>query len=302
VKKTMTVVITGANGFVGSWLVKFFVAQGNSVIGLTRPHSNDFRLHGVKEASIIAIDPSEWPALIRDLAPETLLLGDWAGVAGHEANSKLQRENSNRWSELAHAAAESRVRTVFAFGSQAELGQDLNGVTETTEHNPLTEYGKAKSHAYFSIRSALSDSSTRLIWGRIFAVFGPLDNENWLIPSVIRSLKSGLQFNTTLGEQIWNFLYIEDLCRAVHSTLQHENFQGTLNLASPQTIQIRTLLEYIQTSLGKEGLINFGGLPYSANQIMVVNPNTSLLTSMGWSPQFTIEEAIQRLLVEDFFS
>jgi nucleoside-diphosphate-sugar epimerase len=188
---------------------------------------------------------------------------------------------------------------VIAFGSQAELGNDLRGVTEATVHNPHTQYGFAKSFAFSTLQNVLHDSKTRFIWGRIFTVFGPLDNQNWLIPSAIKSIRDGRRFKTTQGIQLWNFLFVHDLCDGVYRAFQKNDFVGVLNLASPRSVQIRTVLEYIQHELGASGMIDFGAVSYSPDQIMEVTPDTSLLSSLGWTQRFEIFQALSITLASE---
>jgi UDP-glucose 4-epimerase len=288
----MSILVTGANGFVGSWLVKFFLANGHPVTALVRPESDVFRLNEAVGVEIVRLPSVNWPSFIHKASPNALILADWSGVATKQANSDLQMDNVSRWSELANAARRSGVKVVIAFGSQAELGHELKGVTEATPHDPQTQYGLAKSLAFFALQDILNDSKTRFIWGRIFTVFGPLDNENWLIPSAIRNIRAASRFKTTEGIQLWNFLFIQDLCQGVYRAFQKDEFVGVLNLASPRSIQVRTVLEYIQHELGASDMIDFGAVAYSPNQIMEVTPDTTLLSSLGWIQSYDIFQAL----------
>lgn len=289
----MSILITGANGFVGSWLVKSFLENGHRVTALVRPDSDVFRLNDAVGVKIVRLAPVDWPSFIHKSSPYALILADWSGVATKQANSDSQMDNVSRWSDLATAARKSGVEVVIAFGSQAELGNELRGVTEATAHNPHTQYGIAKSFAFSTLQNVLNDSKTRFIWGRIFSVFGPLDNQNWLIPSAIKSIRDGRRFKTTEGTQLWNFLFIHDLCDGVYRAFQRDDFVGVLNLASPESVQIRTVLEYIQHELGASGVIDFGAVSYSPDQIMEVSPDTSLLSSLGWTQSFEIFQALK---------
>lgn len=288
----MHIVVTGANGFVGSWISQYFAGQGYKVAGLVRPDSNASRLKGDSNLSVLHMDPRDWGHYIEVTSPKILILADWAGVAGSEADSNTQMDNLIRWQSLAISAQRVGVEKVVAFGSQAEVGCSLTNVDEFSTCNPKTIYGKAKLQAFELLEEIFKHSDTTFIWARIFTVYGPKDNDNWLIPSAIKALASDEVFETTKGEQNWNYLYILDLCVALKCILVNTDRSDIFNIASPKSIQIHEILKMIENQMGKHHLIRYGARPYSVNQIMNVTPNIAKLEQLGWSPFTTLEEGI----------
>lgn len=292
----MRVLVTGGNGFVGSWISKYFAELGYEVTSLVRVDSDISRLTGSTKINVVRLESKDWDNYVESFLPETLILADWAGVSGSEAQSELQMRNVARWKNLANSAHKVGVTKVLAFGSQAEVGLKLLNVTEDSICEPQTIYGKAKLEAFQTLTNIFRGSNTSFVWGRVFTVYGPDDNSNWLIPSVIAALDLDKPFETTEGLQYWNYLYIHDLCSAVETLISKSDFSGVVNIASPDSIQIHALLNVIERQMQKRGLIKYGAKPYSVNQIMNVTPNVSKLLKLGWSPKFDVETGIQRTI------
>ena len=62
------VLITGANGFVGRWATKIYVAFGYSVVGLVRPNRDLSKLVGVDHRIEVA-EESQCPNVISRIKP-----------------------------------------------------------------------------------------------------------------------------------------------------------------------------------------------------------------------------------------
>jgi nucleoside-diphosphate-sugar epimerase len=252
---------------------------------MVRPESDISRLKGIQNIEVLTQPSDLWDLEISRMKPDAIILADWAGVAGKYSDSAQQNSNTDRWVKLAKSAKLSSVKKIIAFGSQAEVGKLLENVLENSPCSPVTEYGRAKHAALHALSKELEGSDSQLIWARIFTVYGPGDNDHWLIPSAIKSLKKEEVFKTTQGAQLWNYLYISDLCEAVSTLLENSTTSGIFNVAHPESISIRSLLTTLGLQMGKLNLINFGALPYAEDQIMRVVPDVSKLLDLGWYPK-----------------
>ena len=295
----MSILVTGANGFVGSWVSNFLSQNGHLIEALVRPTSDTSRIHASKNLKIVKLDSRDWAKYLRDMTPDSVILSDWAGVAAGEAQSELQIENVGRWSEIANAAKSVKTKNFIAFGSQAEIGTNLTDVSENPIFDPLTNYGLAKVRAFETLKDLFEDSNTRFIWARIYTVYGPRDNRNWLIPRAIDAFLSNRCFETTKGEQRWNYLYISDLCRAINAVLINPSISGVVNFANPHSVKIADLLKSIERLMGKQNLLKLGAIPYSANQIMNVSPRIEKLSQIGWAPECDLKSGL-KLTIRSF--
>src|SRR5260370_4087278 len=76
---------------------------------------------------------------------------------------------------------------------------------------PTRLYGAAKVAAFYLTRQLAEQAGLRHAWLRLFSVYGPGDNEAWLIPMLIGEMLAGRRPRTTLGVQIWDWLHVEDV-------------------------------------------------------------------------------------------
>ena len=291
----MRVVITGASGFLGSWIARV-LAETHEVIALLRPDSDPYRLGGIVGLRIVNVDTAEWATFISSEKPEALILADWWGVGNHDRNNERQFENIDRFENLVRAARDSGVGSVIGVGSQAELGPVSNLITEDLPDRPTTKYGEAKVAARIKAQEILKGSATRFVWMRIFSTYGPADADSWLIPQLIDALSSGESMDLTKGEQEWSYLHAFDLARAFKAVIEHQKLSGIVNVGNPNTVVLKDAILGIADQLGVQGLLNFGALPYRSDQVMKLEPACESLTSIGWKPVVTFDTGIKETI------
>jgi len=291
----MKIVVTGASGFLGSWLCRV-LTEYFEVTALVRPTSDLFRLSGINNLQIMPRDTLEWKGFISEAKPDTLILADWWGVGNLDRNDPKQFENVVRMSTLATVARNSGVKTIFGVGSQAELGPISNVISEDLPDNPTTEYGFAKSDARKKLTEILKGSDTRFVWMRIFSTYGPLDTGNWLIPQTVDSLLRGEVMKLTKGEQEWSYLHAFDLAKAFQTVLENSSIEGIVNVGNPNTMNLKEVIIEIAQNLQGQQLLDFGAVDYRPDQVMKLKPLCEKLSQAGWSPQVSFRDGIAQTI------
>jgi UDP-glucose 4-epimerase len=291
----MKIVVTGASGFLGSWICRV-LALKHEVIALVRPTSEVYRLSGIKRIGVTPRETDEWAVFIGQSKPDVLILAGWWGVGNKDRNEERQFENIEAMKELAIAAREAGVKTVLGVGSQAELGTIENTITEDMPDNPTTKYGMAKVQAREALEEIFKDSKTRFAWMRIFSTYGPLDTGAWLIPQTVDSLSRGKAMDLTKGEQEWSYLHAYDLARAFAAVVDNPVATGTVNVGNPQTIILKDAVTKIAQILGAEKLLNFGAVAYREDQVMKLQPACETLISIGWKPIVSFDSGVAQTI------
>ena len=285
------ILVSGASGFLGSWTCRV-LSKSHEVIGLVREDSDTYRLENIQGLTVKKSQPRMWKKLIKDINPDVMLLLHWDGVSNLERNSEGQELNVESFREIVSAAVAANIPKIIGFGSQAELGPVSTQISDHRADNPTTLYGKAKVECRSVGFDLAKNSNTVFIWVRIFSTYGPLDAENWLIPSAILTLNESKKFQTTSGEQEWSFLHAYDFVLAVKTLIENKSQQKVFNLGNTTTNILKGALITIQDLIGKGDLIEFGSIPYRSDQVMRLEPRCEGLVGLGWRPVVPLKNGL----------
>jgi len=294
----MRTLITGATGFLGSYLAERLVRASAKVAVLVRPQSDPWRIRDIlSEMTCIVGDLDHVRRLraeIAAFAPEVVFHLAWAGVGGASRNEPFQVDrNLASTVNLAGLAKEIGCRAFVGLGSQAEYGPCQEAIREETPTHPTTLYGAAKLSAYHLCRVMLAASHVRFAWVRLFSCYGPKDNPEWMLPGLIRTLAEGGRPALTGGEQRWDYIYVADAARAVQLVGECERAEGVLNLGSGQPHVLRSIIEEVRDLMDPSLHLGFGEIPYRPDQVMHLEADISKLRhATNWSPETGLTQGL----------
>ncbi len=291
--------ITGAAGFLGAATVKMALLQGHRVTALVR-NPDATRLRGVcGNVAIEIADLNDSPSIASMLnrtRPDVIIHSAWEGVGGQKREGDVQFENIRTSTALADAAIAAGITKFVGIGSQAEYGRLDRRIIESDLPNPTMAYGAAKLAAYHLIRQKCWSANVDFAWLRLFAVYGPGDNANWLIPSALAAMKSGTGPQLTPGTQRWDYLHIDDAASALVAAAGAKAATGLFNLSSGVSIPVRTIIETLRDHAAPEMPLEFGSIAFGPNQIMhLEGDNSRLKAATGWTPKIDILKGLQML-------
>lgn len=289
------IVIHGGSSFIGKHFIRKLNGQDKSIIILARENSNlkfcenfnSLKIYRYKNSCEELID-KKW-----ELTNPIFYEFSWNGVYGADRNSSEQITiNIPLIISSLKFAKEVKAKHWIGIGSQAEYGNLNKKISETDICKPTTLYGKSKL-----LCSQISDDLCKsygieYTWLRLFSVFGPDDNPNWLIPYLISGMLKNNTINTTKAEQCWDYLYIDDVVNVLFKLMDSKGL-GVVNLGSGKSIQIKCLIEKIKELTNSSSSINIGSIPYRNDQIMFMEADIRKLAHLlEWKPLIEIEEGL----------
>lgn len=294
---TMRIFVTGASGFLGSYLTADLLAQGHEVAALLRPTSSRRRLQEVyHRLHVISGGLEDRDGLrgpLASFAPEAVAHLAWRGVAGADRNNPVQALNVTDAVGLAELAAEVGARVFVGAGSQAEYGPYRRAIREDDVTRPTTLYGMAKLAAGSMAMRLCDERGLRVAWLRIFSTYGPKDADHWIIPSTIRNLRSGQHMALTACEQHWGFLHARDAASAFRLAIVNSTAQGVFNVGSPEAPPLRETIGKLRDLVDPQASLGFGELAYRPDQVMVLAADVSRMLSLGWRPEISLDEGLR---------
>lgn len=299
-KKSLHCFLTGATGFIGSHLVRGLLERGHRVTALIRLNANLDRIADcissidVIEGSLDDLERLK-PVFLRQRFDAVCHLA-WAGVTVEHRNDFEQLTwNVMRSLELWSLLRSSGCATWLSVGSQAEYGLHSGVISEDFAPTPATAYGTAKLALCLLIERLCAMAHLRFAWLRLFSAYGPADDDRHMVPSLVHALLRCERYPLTAGEQIWDFLYIEDVVAALAIALESPAVHGVFNLASGAPGRLRDFMEAVRDQVDPTLPLGIGDLPYRADQIMHLAGDASRFrAASGWSPHFDWKEGIRR--------
>ncbi|GEO11616.1 NAD-dependent epimerase/dehydratase family protein [Segetibacter aerophilus] len=288
------VLISGVSGFLGSYIAERLLRDGNEVIGLKRSTSNLFRCENFVEQVVwINVDETNWKQQVLKLGPDIIIHSAWSGVSADKRVAwKEQLSNLEMVLDLLELGAELKISKFMGLGSQAEYGTFSGKVDESYSANPNTAYGAVKLMASTLAKSFCEASNINWYWLRLFPMFGEKEDQNWLIPSVIKSILDKKSMDLTPGMQKYAYLYVKDFAEYV-AILIGKNLSstaaGVYNISSDRAITLKELIEKIRDRIDASVTLNFGALPYRSYQSMHLEGDMSKFNS-----------TIERIKLTDF--
>lgn len=294
----MKILITGAGGFVGAACVTVARAAGHQPIAVIRPGGNQDRVAG-QGVPILPLDLSDRRALDQAMwqhRPDVIVHAAWSGVSNAARNSKAQITNNIDVAlALVEASAANHVSKFIGIGSQGEYGLLSGKIAETALPIPTSLYGAAKVAVQVLAAQLCADAGMDFAWLRLFSTYGPRDNPNWLIPSLITQMLDGQRPKTTEGRQLWDYLYIDDVAAAILAVAEQSEAAGVFNLGSGRPIPVRQIVEMIRELAAPSLDLVFGEIAYKPDQVWHMEADIERLTRLsGFVPRVDLADGLSR--------
>jgi UDP-glucose 4-epimerase len=284
------VLVFGANGFLGSVVTKKLYESGFDVLPVIRPKADKSRLQELNDIKLLEIEPSRWPELVSEYTPNAIICSQWNGVIKQDRdNVDLQRENIKPILNIGVAAKESGVGSFICFGSQAEAKESSETIKEEFYNSGESAYGNVKASLHNQLASLFEDSNCRLIWARVFSVYGPSDFSESLLMQLFQSQVSGTELKISNPFKLWSYLYEDDFASAIEQILKNPTVSSTINVGGPTLNEIREIV-----ALWFENSIADFADDHRTTTNVGYFPEVAKLKTIGWSPSISLEEGIKR--------
>lgn len=290
------ILITGAAGFIGQHITSRLIASGHEVIALGRTSAGLPK--GARPVTLDLLSP-EAPAALASLKAETLVHAAWVTAHGAFWTSPQNEPWADASVRLAHAFLDAGGKRIVGVGTCVEY--DLTGMElldEATSRlasvvpTPAMPYALAKDRARREIATLSAQADATFAWCRLFHLFGPNENPQRLVPSVILSLLKGEEARATLGTQWRDFMHAADAGHAIAhvSSGLHE---GAINIGSGEPVTIAGLVTKLADMLGGTHLVRLGAVPMRPDDPASVLPRIERLKATGFTPDFDLETGLR---------
>jgi GDP-4-dehydro-6-deoxy-D-mannose reductase len=301
-----TILVTGANGFVGLHLVKELSDNGYTVISTGREASDALEPYVTKHYVIDLTDPEAVKQIDLTEVDGIIHLAGLAAV-GPSFDAPLLYTNANMGMQinLFEAALSQKVFPKVIVVSSASLYDPKAPlpVTETTNVNPNSPYavsklGQEQLGLYYNSRGF------EVVIARPFNHIGPGQNLGFLIPDLAKQI---IEFEKDNSKDVLvgnldakrDYTDVRDICRAYRMLLEKGGAGETYNICSGRALSGNEILALIMTTANQQVETKQDPARMRPSDTPeIYGSNQKLNKDTGWKPFIAIEQTIADVVAD----
>lgn len=294
----MKILLTGATGFIGSHLLQALIEEKHDITILLRESSNTWRINNWLP-KVRKVQESDLRSFFSQSPPETIihLATHYAKTHQPEDVEKMIDGNIKLPTTLLEFASLHKHTAFINIGTCFEYAPSGFAISECSDVQPYNLYASTKLAFEEILKFYATETTLRAITLRLFFPYGEDDNDK-VIPLMIKSILSGKTMTISKGEQYLDFTYVGDIVQACLKSIafissnQYRQYE-LFNIGEGKAKQLKQIATLLNQMSGKE-LIRCEN-PYSKNEIMNMMADISKAKKMlHWVPQTSIETGLEK--------
>jgi UDP-glucose 4-epimerase len=293
----MKILITGANGFIGSKLTEKLLNYNHNIVAIIG-NKTPFKIThpNLEVISYNLID--DFSLLHKKLVKhriDTIIHLAWLGTSGINRNNySFQEQNIRIIEKILLLAKELNIKKFIGAGTIMEFEVQKSIFTDVSP-NLSYIYGSIKLLAHSLSKILANNFGIIHIWPIFTNAFGPGETSPRFINSTLRKIINGEELNFSSGTQNYDFIYIDDLINAIKNLLTEgkNNFSYVIGSGSPKPLKqfINEILDLTQY----KGSFNFGTHPFQGVNLDLQDFDISnLINHTGYTRVYSFKEGISK--------
>lgn len=276
----MRILVTGATGFIGNYVVEELLNRGYEVIATGRSKSKAEQYHWFTMVTFITLNlEDKLDVCFFDFfqRPDSVIHLSWEGLPNYKQLFHFEKELSKQY-QFIKKLVEDGIKNITITGTCFEYGMQEGELSEELDTKPANPYSFAKD----ALRKQLTFLQTivhfELKWIRLFYMYGKGQNANSILSQLQLAIDNKeTTFNMSKGEQLRDYLPVEIVAKNIVSIALQNNTQGIINCCSGTPISIKELInDYLKKNNAQINL-NLGYYPYPDYEPLAFWGNTSKL-------------------------
>ena len=264
------VIITGADGFVGSYTVTYFLEQGCHVLALDMGEKPN-RLAEHPALTYRKCDISDAAALetVAEAGVyDTFIHFAWAGSAGPaRVDYNLQMKNALTTVECLKIAKKLGCKRFVCAGSIMEKEVEAAVHDQGSRPGMGYIYGMGKHIAHCLCKSVAADIGIELVWPMITNAYGAGELSPRFVNTTIRKIIKGEPLQFTAGTQSYDFVYVTDVARAFYLIAKNGKPFCEYMIGSSNARPLKEFIIEMVASLAPDRQPIFGDIPFTGTNM-----------------------------------
>ena len=289
----MKVLLTGASGFVGRYVLDCLLAGGHEVIALTNHARALPQDKAVQWVQADLLDPNQITPLMEKLQPQGLIHLAWYAKHGLFWQAAENFDWCTATARLLHAFHAAGGQKIVVCGTCAEYDWTQGVMTEDgTPTHAASVYGECKDVTRQYLQQYCQQAGLDWVWGRVFFPYGPGEPAMKLIPSVLHALAQSRPVACSHGQQLRDYMHVRDVASALVHLLLHPQAGGVFNIGSGQATRLMDMVNICTRAFESPSPVQFGAITVSADEPPVIVADTHKLQASGWQPAVPLQAGL----------
>lgn len=260
------VLVTGATGFIGEYVIRELLKKKVQVIASSTDGSKAAAKDWYGDVTYVPLDFNklDWDTDYFNYfgKPDFMIHLAWENLPDYKSDLHTL-VNLPRHYKLLQNLLTGGLQDVTVTGTCFEYGMQEGELHEDLPVHPQNPYGIAKNQLRIKLEALNKNISFHFKWVRLFYMYGKGQNPKSLLSQLDQALLTGeKQFNMSGGEQVRDFLPVEEVAANIVTIALQNRVEGIVNCCSGHPVTVRAFVENYLQKNGKSIKLNLGYFPY----------------------------------------
>ena len=292
------ILIVGGTGFIGYHLAKRSLKKGWQVTSISSSAPKKIRY--LSKVEYIRCDITNKKLLKKSIYKSFDYVVNLGGYVDHSHKKKTYKSHYEGCKNLAEIFLQKKILSFIQIGSSIEYGTSNSPQKESIKCNLKSiksVYGRAKllSSVYMTNLFRKKNFPSPVL--RLYQVYGPKQDINRFLPFIINKCLKNKKFHCSEGNQLRDFIYVDDVVEAVIKSLTSKNARGEIiNIGSGKPRVVKKVIEKV-IKISKGGYPQYGMFKKRKFEISKLYPNIKKAKNkINWIPKMPFEKGLKKTI------
>ncbi|MDI9357984.1 MAG: NAD(P)-dependent oxidoreductase [Phycisphaerales bacterium] len=265
----MRILVTGATGFVGNYVIQELLSKTKHQIiasGHNEERAKKYSWYGQVTYipyNLANIHQDETSDLFNYFQkPDLLIHLAWRGLPDFKGLFHIEEHLMTQYFFLNNLIKNGLTQLAIT-GTCFELGKQEGCLSEETQPRPNTPYSVAKDSLRRFLEQLQLQNPFSMKWIRLFYTYGKGQSEKSILPQLEKAIANKeTHFNMSGGEQIRDYLPVEQFAEYIVTIALQNKVQGIINCCSGNPVKLKDMVLKVIKEKQSTIQLNLGVYPY----------------------------------------